>query len=314
MFLKKIQSLAVEWNISIQSLQELAEESLRYGMRLNRDPKKLKRIFKKMGQDDLLAVKLWAGNYYLLIHLPSALQGHKIDAVAPEDLEYAKTVLTPEELAIVRGYNIKPLQLLSSMKEIKSVYDVARYNGRFLSTLDPMRENTKNSNDLIQDLMVDTLVVANRTMSDWTLSSDKALIPFLAKSIRNKAKSALKRSSPKLQRLFFQETDALQKFLEQRRPSDPSEALIDFSPEEASVKVDLEKILGPLSYRGLLLIMDKATPEEAQAFEQHLVDQGVSRDVLPLQRLKDEIERYLGYKVFHKMRKNESLHEYLSAA
>jgi hypothetical protein len=310
MFMERIRQLAVEWGKSPEDLNQVARESLLYGMRLNTKPTQLKKELKRVGIDSTIATPRWSGTYYLLICLPQVLTDRKKKIPSLEDYLFAKTVLAPDQLDQLTQ-NLKKIPDVSRHEIVaglmKKTIKFESRRGRFLPRFDRMYENDK---DVKQDLLCEALAIMNKEWCNFQRPDDAQEIHnYISHCVKGKTATYLKSCSPRMKRAKLDEPGALENIIDKQSIQERN--LFDADEQSTVLKEDLRSMLPYDSFQAVALLMNFAEDAEEQRFQSFLRSKGHSRIGLSYTRLKMYIERYMGTSIFLEIRKSEKLESYL---
>lgn len=305
MFLQKIDKLASDWGYSRNEIEQVAKESLLYGMRIVRHPSALKRELRRVKIDSLIAKPLWSGNAYLLMELPEVMTNKKKKIPCLEDFHFARTILTKKHLTDLKKQvrhrcNIPREELI---KELIPQIQRLSWKGRFLPKHDGMYENLK---DVQGELVLRCMEVINKEMSNFKSNDKEEILTYLSYCISRKSDTFLKKSTPKAFRVKTEDNELDEMFQQSKVEEDSPDNFntVDF-------KHDLKKVLAPKVYRGVALLMEFADAADQRGFNTYLIGKNVQASQLNQTQLKSHIERYLGVSVFNKAYENKEFKEFL---
>lgn len=306
MFLQKIKKLAIEWSCPLDSLTEVATQSLFYGMGLVRTPSPLKKELRKVKIDTRLAKPLWSGNAYLLSTLPQVLCDKKKKIVCLEDFHFARKVLSTKHLGLLQKKlnNQCDISREDLIKELMPEVRRRSAKGRFLLHFD--RKFSK-SQDIEHDLVVRTLEIVNKEYCNFKSKNREDIIKYLTYCLRKKAATYLKEQAPKMQRVFISEDTHLEQIVHDELELNFVEQ--DFSMLE--MKEDLKRILSPKVYRGIALLGGFPDIVDHKGFDFYLSQKNRTRANLNQTQLKNHIEKYLNYPIFEKVFESDKLRNFL---
>lgn len=178
------------------------------------------------------------------------------------------------------------------------------WRGRFIPQFDAMNENLK---DIEHDLIVESLVILNKEMSNFRSNDKEEISNYLSYCLKSKADTYLKQHKPKAIKARIEPED-FERVVHNDRMQD-SMADVDFS--EVEFRQDLQKFLAPKVYRGISLLMQFASPEDMRGFDRYLVTRNIKSEWITQTQLKHHIEKYVGCSVFSEVAENPMLKNFL---
>jgi hypothetical protein len=308
MFLEKIKKIADDWGKSSEEMQDVARESLLYGMRITRTPGNLKRELKKVKIDSTLAKPLWSGNSYLLLTLPVVLTDRKKKIPNLEDFLFARKVLGKKNIRQLKT-KVKNLPSITAQEIFQRLMPSIKkraWRGSFLPRFDSMHGTIK---DIEHDLMKEAIEVMNKEMMNFKNPKDlDSIEDYLSYCFDRKLDTYLKQHKPRLLKARIDDEKAFDKIVEAKR----SEDIFDLATEDCEFRQDLRKILSRNGYKAVSLLMNFADELDELAFGQYLQPLGFTRENIPAKKLKITIEKFIGYDVFDAVRNSPRLKEYLA--
>jgi hypothetical protein len=308
MFLEKIKKIGDDWGRSSEEMQDVACQSLLYGMRITRSPGDLKRELKKVKIDSTLAKPLWSGNSYLLLTLPLVLVDRKKKIPNLEDFLFAKKVLGRKNLKELR-MKVKNLPKIPAQEILQLLLPSIKQQagrGRFLPQFDSMHGKLK---DIEQDLMKEAIEVMNKEMMNFKNTKDlDEIVKYLSYCLKRKTDTYLKQHTPKLLKARIDDEQSFDKLVETKR----SEEIFDIATDDCEFRQDLRKVLSRNGYKAVSLLMNFADADVEQDFQMQLSALGFTRENIKMKKLKTLIEKYIGYEVFDAVKHSPKLKEYLA--
>jgi hypothetical protein len=309
MFMERIRRLAIEWGKAPHQMECVAKESLLYGMRLIKRPKQLKDRLKALGVDSKLATPLWSGNFYLLQVLPQVMCDPRKKIPCLEDYLFARKILKTADLKILQE-RLANLPSLSRDEIVGQLFKGAikrqSYRGRFLPEFDRMHEHRI---DIQQDLTCEALAILNKEWTNFKTTDPEEIANYLSYCVKQKTNTYLDNRSPRMLRSKIDDEEALEKVVHQSYASNALE--IDADQTTVVLREDLRKMLSPVAFQGVALLLNFAEEPHEIQFRQFLERKGMKRDGLSYAKLKTHIERHLGAKVFREMKSSKLLVNYL---
>jgi hypothetical protein len=309
MFLDRIRDLSKEHNVSFEDLQGVTKESFLYATRLERRPVALKRELKKLQLHPRLARQMWWGNSYMLLVFPQVLCNPKKKIPSLEDFIYVKNILKEDEKKALQEKVLKlgsvSVSRTALLDELIPKSAIRAQRGRFLAMFDPMYSSRSRNEDVRQDLAVEAVAIINRELSNLKTDDPEKINSYLGFCLNQKAKTYLTRSKPKTIRVRAEE-QTIEKIRQETEES-PS------SHDRATMEMasDLRSILRKDNYRAIALLLEFADKEDRESFNFYLGQNGLTRIGMTPKEVKSNIEKFLGKKVFYKLKKSAPLRKYL---
>jgi len=312
MFIEKIEQLARDWGKSLSEMDEIMTASLRYGMRLDRHPGKLKRELKKLKIDSTIATPLWSGNAYLLITMPSVLVNKKKKIPCLADFIYARKVLKKEDFSELKS-KVKNLPPMSPHDILKGMFPAikrqAYSRGRFLPQFDRMYGGIE---DIQQDLFVEAAAVVNKQIMNLKTHNIDDIMKYMGFCFKKKSDTYLRANAPKARRVRVEEDKIFEDMVHEKKKSNGEDYETALELNQKEVTHDLESLLSKEAYLGVGLLMNFAPEPELNKFEQFLESSGIKRQTLSTTQTKRWIEKYLGKgDLFTQLQQSKSLLAYL---
>ena len=294
MFLEKIEQLARDWGKSMSDMEKIAQASLRYGMRLDRHPGRLKRELKKIQIDSTIATPLWSGNAYMLITMPEVLVNKKKKIPCLADFLFAKKALKKEDYKELR-VKIKNIPKDTNthdilIKMMPAIKRQAYCKGRFLPQFDRMYGGLE---DIQQDLAIEALSVINKQITNLKSHEMDDIMKYMGYCFKKKSDTYIRANAPKVRRVQIEEEKHFEDLIQEHKVSEGE----DYESEQEfgfkEVAHDLKSILGKESYLAVALLMNFATKQEAEPFDSYLAGLGLDRKEMTNTETKKQIERFL---------------------
>jgi hypothetical protein len=305
MFMDKIQKMSEELGKTVQELQDVARESLLYGMKLNRTPSNLKRALKKVNYDSKLATQMWRGNAYLLLTFPKILTDRKAKIVNLQDYLFARQILKDEHYTELKKRIDNIPTDISIPQILQSVIPAIRYQtrrGRFLPQFDSMHADMK---DIQQDISEIAIAIVNFQFTNFKTHASEDINKYISYCIGHKSKTYFRSKAPKAITIKLDDQQEFDKIMDQ----EPT----DFDPlHTIEFKEDMAGMLPRAQYEAVMLFLDMADQELHKRFDVFLARYGKTKESLTQPLLKKYIEKFLNVNVFSTLQKNKKLLCYLT--
>lgn len=309
MFLQKIERMSKDMSLAMSDLNEVARESLLYGMKLTRTPGPLKKALKRVNGDSTVATDMWRGNAYLLLTLPNVLIDRKLKIPNLEDLLFARKILTTEhyEILELRLRNVPTMsreEILSLVtKEIKQ----NSWRGRFLPQFDSMYGGQK---DVEQDITAISLAIINQEFNNFNSHAPEDIKKYIGYCISKKSATHISAQAPRMTKIRVEDQDELEHVLDTKKQEteDPSINPI----ENFEFKRDIERLLPKPHRDAVFLILGLEDAKLSSHFASFLERYGKRKDQLTRFQLHRFISKYLNVDVIEMLRTNKELCGYLN--
>lgn len=312
MFLEKISRLAGDWGKQVAEMEEIAKASLRYGMRLDKHPGKLKRELKKLKIDSTLATPLWSGNAYMLITMPQVIVDKRRKIPSLEDFNFAKRVLDKKDLKELKS-KIRNLPKFSSHeildRMIPAIKRQAYSRGRFLPQFDRMYGGIE---DIQQDLFVEAASIVNKQITNLKTHNIDDIMKYMGFCFKKKSDTYLRANAPKSKRIQIEKDKMFEDLIHEHKVNEGADldSIVGIGAKEFAY--DLRKILNDEAFRAVGILMGFSSEEDSNGFEVFLSQAGVKRSEINNTQLKKQIEKYIGKSdIFNSMQRSKALMGYL---
>lgn len=308
MFLEKIRKIGEDWGKSSEEMQDVARESLLYGMRITRTPGGLKRELKKVKIDSTIARPLWSGNSYLLLTLPVVLTNKYKKIPNLEDFLFARKVLGKKTIRELRAKvkNLPEVTAQELFTRLAPGIKKRAWRGSFIPRFDSMHGTIQ---DVEHDLMKVAIEIMNKEMMNFKNPKNlEEIETYLSYCFDRKLDTYLKQHTPRMLKARIENTKVFDRIVENKR----AEEIFDLATEDCEFRQDLRKVLSRNGYRAVSLLMNFADEADEKNFQDFIATIGYDRDTLPGKKLKATIEKHIGYEVFDAVKHSPKLKEYLA--